>query len=162
MIKKQIIDILEQDSRTTSKEIATMLNISVEEVETNIKQMEADKVIVKYTAIVNKEKVSGSVQGVEAFIEVQVKPERDKGFDSIAERLYSFPEVKSLYLMSGGYDLLVVIQGANLNDIASFVYQKLATLENVKSTRTHFLLKKYKENGITFEKTEIERLAITL
>lgn len=162
MIRKQILDILENDARVSTKEIAVMLNTNEDVVAKQIKQMEDEKIIVKYTTILNPEKITSNDNIVEAFIEVQVRPERDKGFDSIAERLYNFPEVKSLYLMSGGYDLQVVIQGTNLKDIASFVYKKLATIENVKSTRTHFLLKKYKENGVTFEKIENERLAITL
>jgi DNA-binding Lrp family transcriptional regulator len=162
LINKQILDILEEDSRTTADEIAVMLNMDLDKVKKQIKFMEDENIIVKYGAIINTEKIPEKELGAQAFIEIQVRPEREKGFDTIAERLYKFDEVKSLYLMSGGYDLLVVIEGSDLKSIATFVYQKLATIENVTSTRTHFLLKKYKENGaILFDKNENERLAFT-
>ena len=117
----EIIEILQENARITPEEIAVMLKISVEEVKERIKKLEDDKVILKYSAIINPEKSPKKNEKVLAFIEVRVRPEREKGFDSIAERLYKFPEVKSLYLMSGAYDFLVVVEGKTLKDVAFFV-----------------------------------------
>lgn len=162
LINKDILDILGQDSRLTPEEIAVMVNLPIDEVKKQIKKMEDDKVIVKYTTVTNTEKLPEAEIGVEAFIEINVRPERDKGFDAIAQRLYNFPEVKSLYLMSAGYDLQVVIEGSDLKSIAGFVYKKLATIEGVTGTRTHFLLKKYKENGVILHDiSDNERLAVS-
>ena len=123
-----------------------MLGISEEEVIAKIKKLEDDNIILKYTAIINEEKWENDK--VKAFIEVKVTPERERGFDSIAERIYKFPQVSSLYLMSGGFDLLIVVEGDSLKEVAMFVSEKLSTLECVVGTSTHFLLKKYKEKGV--------------
>lgn len=142
----RIIEIIKEDSRATPKDIAVMLGMSEEEVIAKIKKLEDDNIILKYTAIINEEKWENDK--VKAFIEVKVTPERERGFDSIAERIYKFPQVSSLYLMSGGFDLLIVVEGDSLKEVAMFVSEKLSTLECVVGTSTHFLLKKYKEKGV--------------
>ena len=115
-----------------------------------IQKLEDDGIIVKYAAIVNPDKVLATRDRVRAVIEIQVTPEREHGFDAIAERIYRFPEVKSLNLMSGGYDLQVIIEGDSLQDVAFFVARKLSTINGVKSTKTHFVLKTYKENDVIY------------
>ncbi|HKL87170.1 MAG TPA: Lrp/AsnC family transcriptional regulator [Treponemataceae bacterium] len=147
---QEILDLLQNDARLTAEDIATMTGKSVTEVTTLIAQMEKDGIILKYTAVVNQEKIPQEKDLVRAVIEIQVSPEREHGFDALAERIYRFPQVKSLHLMSGGYDLQVVIEGKTLKDVAFFVSEKLATLNGVKSTKTHFVLKTYKENNIVY------------
>ena len=159
----EIAELLQKDARLTPEDIASMLNKTVAEVRDKIRQMEDDGTIIKYSAVINEEKLPKQKDKVVAFIEIQVQPEREKGFDAIAERIYQFPQVTSLYLMSGRYDLLVVVEGDNLKDVAFFVSDKLSTLDNVKSTATHFLLKKYKENGtMLFKQSKLERLNVAL
>jgi len=158
----EILNLLENDARLTPEEIATMLSRSVAEIKKHIQKMEKDGVIVKYAAVINPEKVPNKKEHVRAVIEINVIPEREKGFDSVAERIYKFPQVESVYLMSGGYDLMCVVEGKSLKEVAFFVSEKLATLENVKGTRTHFVLKKYKENGTILAGTDkVERLQIS-
>lgn len=147
---QEILDLLQNDARLSPEDIAAMTKKSVEEVAAVIAQLENDGVILKYTAIVNQEKIPSENDTVRAVIEIQVTPEREHGFDSLAERIYRFPQVKALYLMSGGYDLQVIIEGKTLKEVAFFVSQKLATLNGVKSTKTHFVLKTYKENDIVY------------
>ena len=147
---QEIIDLLQNDARLSAEDIAVMIRKPVEEVRAAIEKLEKDGVILKYTAVINEAKIEREKSEVQAVIEVQCAPERERGFDSLAERIYRFPQVKSLYLMSGGYDLQVVIEGASLQDVAYFVSAKLATLSGVKSTKTHFVLKTYKENGIVY------------
>jgi len=151
-LKVKILDILKEDARRTSDLIATMLGVSEETVITAIAEMEADKVIIKYAPIVNWSKVDEDK--VTALIEVQITPERGRGFDAISERIYLFPEVKSVYLMSGAYDLLVEVEGRTLKEVALFVSQRLSSIDRVLSTKTHFILKKYKQDGIVFEDHE--------
>ncbi len=151
----KIIEIIKEDSRATPKDIAVMLGMTEEEVVNKIKKLEDDNIILKYTAIINEEKWDSET--VRAFIEVKVTPEREKGFDSIAERIYKFPQVISLYLMSGGFDFLVVVEGQSLKEVAMFVSEKLSTLECVVSTSTHFLLKKYKEKGVIMNGEEEDK-----
>ena len=159
----EIAELLQKDARLTAEDIASMLNKTVAEVRDKIRQMEEDGTIIKYSAIINEEKLTKQKDKVVAFIEIQVQPEREKGFDALAERIYQFPQVTSLYLMSGRYDLLAVVEGDNLKDVAFFVSDKLSTLDNVKSTTTHFLLKKYKENGtMLFKQSKLERLNVAL
>lgn len=148
-LKRSILELLKEDARRTPELIATMLGAEAEEVKKAIAEMEADKVIVNYATVVNWSKVDDNK--VTALIEVQITPERGRGFDAIAERIYLFPEVKTVYLMSGSYDLQVEIEGKTLKEVASFVSNKLATLDSVLSTKTHFILKKYKQDGIIFE-----------
>ena len=145
---QEIIDLLQNDARLSAEDIAVMTKKTVEEVREAIARLEKDGVILKYTAVINQEKIEGEDGSVQAAIEIQCAPERERGFDSLAERIYNFPQVRSLYLMSGGYDLQVIIEGKSLQDVAHFVSEKLSTLSGVKSTKTHFVLKTYKENGI--------------
>lgn len=158
----EIAELLQKDARLSPEDIASMLNKDVQEVKAKIKEMEENGTIIKYCAIINEEKLQAQRDKVIAFIEIQVTPEREKGFDAIAERIYHFPQVQSLYLMSGRYDLLAVVEGENLKEVAFFVSDKLSTLDNVKSTMTHFLLKKYKVGGtMFFKEPTLERLNVT-
>jgi len=151
-LKLKILEILKQDARCDAAMIATMLGAAEAEVARAISEMEADKVIVKYNTVVNWSKVDD--EKVTALIEVQITPERGRGFDAIAERIYLYPEVKSVYLMSGAYDLLVEVEGSSLKEVASFVSNKLSPIDRVLSTKTNFILKKYKQDGIIFEDQE--------
>lgn len=143
---EEILNLLQENARLSAADIAAMTKKSVAEVEAIIKKLEEDGYIIKYSAIVNPEKVQEETKAVRAVIEIQVQPEREHGFDAIAERIWRYPQVKSLYLMSGGYDLQVIIEGDSLQDVAFFVARKLSTLNGVRSTKTHFVLKAYKEN----------------
>lgn len=153
----EILDLLRNDARLTAHDISLMTKRSEEEVVEIIKKLEDDGVILKYAAIVNPEKDKVAKDKVLAEIEIQVQPQREHGFDAIADRIYRFPQVKSLYLMSGGYDLKVIIEGDNLKDVALFVSEKLSTLEGVRSTKTNFVLKTYKENDIVYVVDEDDR-----
>ena len=143
-INEQILNLLQENARLSTEDIAAMTKKTPAEVEAIIKKFEDDGIIMKYAAVVNPEKYRSKEEKVQAEIEIQVTPEREHGFDAIAKRIYSFPQVKSLYLMSGGYDLQVIIEGSSLQEIAFFVASKLSTLNGVKSTKTHFTLKTYK------------------
>lgn len=143
---EEILNLLQENARLSAADIAAMTKKSVAEVEAIIKKLEDEGFIIKYSAIVNPEKVQEETKAVRAVIEIQVQPEREHGFDAIAERIWRYPQVKSLYLMSGGYDLQVIIEGDSLQDVAFFVARKLSTLNGVRSTKTHFVLKAYKEN----------------
>lgn len=157
---EDILEILTLDGKTTHEDIAKQLNISADTVSKYIKKFEKDKIILRYRAHINWERIRQ--HEVRALIEVKVIPERGVGFDAIAESIYRFPEVTALYLISGGYDLLVQVEGPNLKEVAFFVSEKLATLKNVQSTATHFLLKKYKEDGdILVEQPDSKRLLIS-
>jgi DNA-binding Lrp family transcriptional regulator len=158
---KEIFTILEQNARATPEQIATMVDKPVNEVEKIIKQAEKDGTILRYKAIINWPKLGE--EDIQALIEVRVTPQRDVGFDDIAEHIYQFPEVYSAYVVSGTYDLAILVKGKNMQEISSFVTEKLAPLERVQSTVTHFLLKRYKENGETFHlpKEINKRLPIT-
>jgi len=142
---KEILKILENDARTTAKQISTMTGTPSAEVTKLIKQAEKDHTILKYKTIINWEKVGEEQVG--ALIEVKVIPQRDVGFDAIAERIYRFPQARSVYLLSGTYDLLVLVTGKTMHEVADFVAQKLALIEGVQGTVTHFLLKRYKEDS---------------
>jgi DNA-binding Lrp family transcriptional regulator len=157
---QEILELLERNDRLTPAEIGIMLGMTEDDVKTKIAELEADKVIINYRAMVNWERAG--VEKVTALIEVKVIPQRDVGFDEIAERIYRFPEVKSVFLMSGAYDLMVLVEGTTMKEVALFVSQKLATIHNVQSTATHFVLKKYKLEGVIMEgKEEAQRLVIT-
>jgi DNA-binding Lrp family transcriptional regulator len=159
-LQLKILDLLREDSRRDAQLLATMLDVSVDAVREAIAVMEQDGVIVKYATVVNWTKIDQ--EKVTALIEVQITPERGHGFDAIAERIYLYPEVKSVYLMSGAYDLQVEVEGKSLREIASFVSNKLSTLERVLSTKTFFILKKYKQDGIIFEDRQGDhRIAVT-
>ncbi|MCI5520694.1 MAG: Lrp/AsnC family transcriptional regulator [Treponema sp.] len=154
---EEILDLLRQNARLSAEDIAAMTKKSVAEVQAIIKKLEDDGVILKYIAVVNPEKDAVARDKVVAEIQIQVQPQREHGFDAIADRIYRFPQVKSLYLMSGGYDLKVLIEGDNLKDVALFVSEKLSTLEGVRSTKTNFVLKTYKENDIVYVEDECDR-----
>ena len=157
-----ILEILEKDARTTPEDIARMTKLTKEEVRKRIKKYEKDGVILKYRTVINKEMIKDDSNEVRALIEVNIVPQKDQGFDRIAERIYSFPEVTSCTLISGTYDLLLVVEGKNLPTVANFVAEKLASMENVRGTVTHFLLKKYKEDGVVLKhKEENKRIAIS-
>lgn len=146
---QEILEILENNSKYTDGQIAVMLDRSAEEVREKIKILEDENIIAGYKTVVNWEKMPKET--VTALIEVKVTPQRGEGFDKVAERIYRYPEVKACYLMSGGFDLTVIIEGKTLKEVAFFVAEKLAPLDSVLSTSTHFVLKKYKENGTIFE-----------
>ncbi len=155
-----LLKILLQNANTPHDELAKMLGITTEEVAAKVKQLEDEGVLVGYTCIVNEEKLSHDF--VRAVIEVKLTPEREGGFDRLAHRIAKHNEVKSCYLMSGGYDLMVIVEGEDLRQVASFVSEKLATLNGVVSTGTHFMLKTYKSQGVLVQEDEQdERLPIT-
>ena len=147
---EEILDLLRQNARLSVEDIAAMTKKSAAEVKAIIKKLEDDGIILKYAAIINPEKDVESKDKVRAEIQIQVTPEREHGFDAIADRIYRFPQVKSVYLMSGGYDLKVIIEGDSLQEVALFVSGKLSTLEGVRATKTCFILKTYKENDIVY------------
>jgi DNA-binding Lrp family transcriptional regulator len=158
----EILEILEKDARITPEEIAKILKKKPESVKQIVKKYEKEGVILKYKAVINKELVKEAGSEVRALIEVNITPQKDVGFDKIAERIYSFPEVSSCYLISGTYDLLLILEGKDLHTVSRFVAEKLAPLENVKGTVTHFLLKKYKEDGVILKhREENKRIAIS-
>ncbi|MDD3766981.1 MAG: Lrp/AsnC family transcriptional regulator [Eubacteriales bacterium] len=160
-MEEKLLRLLEQDCSYTNEQLATMLGITAEEVKAKIAALVEKGVILKYTALVNWEKTEREF--VTAHIELRVTPQRGEGFDRVAERIYQYPEVKSVYLMSGGYDLGVTIEGRTMKEVALFVAEKLAPMEFVVSTKTHFVLKKYKQNGVVFEEPKKdERRVITL
>lgn len=153
---QEILKVLENDARMTHKQISTITGVSEAEVAKTIKQAEQEQVILKYKTIVNWDKVAN--ENVFALIEVKVAPQRDVGFDAIAERIYRFPQARTVYLLSGTFDLLVIVSGKNIQEVANFVSQKLAPIEGVQGTVTHFLLKKYKEDSeILTPKEELKR-----
>ncbi len=157
---REILEILEENDRVTPAEIAVMLGLTEAQVKKEIEALEKARVILKYRAVVNWEKTD--VERVSALIDVKVTPQREVGFDEVARRIYRFPEVKSVYLMSGAYDLSVLVEAKSMKELALFVAEKLATLENVTTTATHFMLKRYKQEGVTFEEQEQpERLVIS-
>lgn len=159
-LKKQLLRLLAQDARMAVEDIAERLDVTPEAVVAGMKELEDANEIVGYCALIDESVLPEAA--VKAIIEVKIRPERDGGFDRIARRLSKFPQVSSLYLMSGGFDLMVEVRGETLNDVAMFVSSKLATIDGVLSTATHFLLKKYKEAGKLYQEEETnERLQIT-
>jgi len=158
----EILEILEKDGRLSAEEIAKMVRKSADTVKKAIKKYEKEGAILKYKAVINKDLIKDAESEVRALIEVNIVPQKDLGFDKIAERIYSFPEVTSCYLISGTYDLLVVVEGKNLHTVSNFVAEKLSCLEHVRGTATHFLLKKYKEDGVILKhRSENKRIAIS-
>ncbi|HRS20887.1 MAG TPA: Lrp/AsnC family transcriptional regulator [Clostridia bacterium] len=149
---EEILEILETNGRLSDEQIALMLGKSVDEVRAAIQRLEQEGIITGYTALVNWEKTKKEM--VTALIEVKVTPQRGEGFDRVAERIYRYPEVKACYLMSGGFDLTVIVEGRSMKEVALFVAEKLAPIESVLSTSTHFVLKKYKDKGTIFEEVE--------
>jgi len=156
-----ILKILAKNAKSTNDDIAKQLNITEDKVKNYIEKFEGDKLILRYKTSINWERLIDSE--VRALIEVKVIPERGVGFDALAESIYRYPEVSSVYLLSGSYDLLVQVEGPSLKDVALFVSEKLATIKNVQSTVTHFLLKKYKEDGdIMMEQSDSKRLPFSI
>ena len=147
---REILEILQKNSKYTAEEIAIMTGREVKEVSEMIAKAESESIIVGYTTLINWEKTTN--ENVTALIEVRITPQRGEGFDKVAERIYKFSEVQSCYLMSGGFDLTVVIEGKTMKEVALFVAEKLAVQDYVLSTSTHFVLKKYKDKGVIFEK----------
>ena len=160
ILRKQILSYLEKNSKMDSKEIAILLGTEPDVVENEIRKMEEEKIICGYHTMIDWDKTSSEM--VTALIEVRVTPQRGQGFDSIAERSYKYPEVRSVYLISGGYDLMVILEGKTLKEVSQFVTDKLSTLDSVLSTATHFILKKYKDHGTIFDqKIKDERMLVT-
>lgn len=148
---EELLKILEKDARTDAKKIAKMTGMSEAEVKKKIKSLEKKGIIRKYKTVIDWEKAGG--ESVYALIDVKVTPVRNKGYDPVSDRLMRFPEVKGLYLISGQFDLSVLVQGESMKEVASFVSEKLAPLDRIQGTTTHFILKRYKEDGdILFDK----------
>ncbi|MEN6462506.1 MAG: Lrp/AsnC family transcriptional regulator [Syntrophomonas sp.] len=159
-LEKKVLSLLEYDAKLSSRTIAIMLDESEDTIIDIIKRLEHDKTIIGYSTVINWDKAGGD--GVTAIIDVKVTPQRDVGFNSIADRIARFPEVKNVYLMSGLYDLSVMVTGETMKEIASFVSYKLSTLESVESTVSHFILKRYKQDNFVFEEpTEDKRLVVS-
>lgn len=159
--KNIILEILEKNSRVSIEDMAAMLGMNTEEIAAAMDEMIKDQIICGYTTLVNWDKTDR--QFVTAMIEVKVTPQRDQGFEKIAERISKFDEVKAVYLMAGSYDLLIMMDGKNIRDISYFVSNKLSPLDSVLSTATHFVLKKYKDHGVILEKKaeDDERMIVT-
>ncbi len=158
---EQILEALENNARISLKDLAKLTGKKQKDIEKHIKKLEHKGVIVKYKTVINKALVKEETN-VKALIEVNLTPQKNVGFDYVAERIYRFPEVNSCYLLSGTYDLLLVVEGKDIHTVANFVSSKLAPLDHVQGTTTHFLLKKYKEDGVCFKKSkDVKRLAIT-
>lgn len=160
-LEEQILCILEQDATASVERISTMLGVEESPVTDIIERFTKNGIILRYKALINWEKTEREM--VTAHIELRVTPQRGEGFDKIAERIYQYPEIKSVYLVSGGYDLGVTIEGRSMKEVALFVAEKLAPMDNVVSTKTHFVLRKYKEDGVIFNEDDVdERKVITL
>lgn len=160
-MREKILKLLQCNSRMSHDDIALMLGLTKEAVESEVKALEQEKIILKYSTIINWEKL-GEEEKVEAFIDVKVTPQRDTGFDAIAARIYRFPEVRAVSLMSGAYDLSVSVVGKSMKEVALFVAEKLSTIDQVQSTMTHFVLKRYKLAGVIFEGDEEDRRQVII
>ena len=153
-----ILKLLENDARLSHEQIAVMLDLDVDTVKKEINDFEKDGTILGYKAIIDWEKTNR--ESVSAIIEVKLTPQRDLGFDRVAEKIYNHPEVQSVQLMAGGYDLSVLIEGKTMKEVALFVSQKLATIDGVIATATHFVLHKYKDKGVVYDSAEIDERGI--
>ena len=159
-MRDELLSILEKNSRIDFNELAILLGTTEEKVLEEISALENEGIICGYHTLINWEKTS--IEKVMALIEVKVTPQRGKGFDNIAERIYNYPEVRSVYLISGAYDLMVILEGKTLKQVSGFVSDKLSTLDSVLSTATHFILKKYKDHGsVMVNPTKDERMLVT-
>lgn len=159
-MREKILSILERNSKIDLGELAILLGTSEAVIANEVQKMEQEQVICGYHTLINWDKTS--VDKTTALIEVRVTPQRGQGFGNIAERIYNYPEVQSVYLISGAYDLLVILEGKTLKEVAGFVTDKLSTLDSVISTATHFILKKYKDDGIIMSpKAKDERMLVT-
>ena len=159
-MRDELLNLIEKNSRMGLKELAVLLGVNEIDVANELAKLEQEGIICGYHTLINWDKTD--IEKVTALIEVKVTPQRGQGFDKIAERIYNYPEVKSVYLISGGFDLLVTLEEKSLKEIANFVSDKLSTLDSVLSTATHFILKKYKDHGTVFDKKrEDEREVIS-
>ncbi|HAG69861.1 MAG TPA: AsnC family transcriptional regulator [Lachnospiraceae bacterium] len=159
-MREKILTFIEKNSRVDLKELAIILGMEEADVANELEAMEKEGIICGYHTLIDWDKVT--TERVNALIEVRVTPQRGHGFDSIAERIYKYPEVEATYLISGGYDLLVSLEGKTLREVSTFVSEKLSTLDTVISTSTHFILKKYKDHGtILHERKDDERMIVT-
>ena len=147
-MREELLKIIERNSRIDLKELAVILGVQEIDIVNELQALEEEGIICGYHTMINWEQTT--VERVTALIEVRVTPQRGQGFDNIAERIYKYPEVQSVYLISGGYDLLVTLEGKTLREVSSFVSDKLSTLDTVLSTATHFILKKYKDHGTIY------------
>ncbi|MGI6679762.1 MAG: Lrp/AsnC family transcriptional regulator [Dehalobacterium sp.] len=154
-MRDKILRILESNGRIPFDQLAIMVGLTTSETEKIIKELEEEKIILKYSAVINWEKAG--LEETVAIIDVKVAPQREVGFDAVAQRIYRFPEVRSVSLISGDYDLSVSIEGKSMKEVASFVSQKLSTIDGVLGTSTHFILKRYKVAGVAFEDEEEDR-----
>lgn len=160
-IREELLRIIEKNSRMDLKDLAVILGASEIDIVNELQKLEEEGIICGYHTMINWEKTS--VDKVTALIEVRVTPQRGQGFDNIAERIYNYPEVQSVYLISGGFDFMVTLEGKTLREIANFVSDKLSTLDSVLSTKTNFILKKYKDHGtIMAEQPKDERMKMSL
>ncbi len=160
-MEKKLLELLEQNGRMDIEVLAKLLSVDSKQVNDKLNELHKNHTIVGFSTLINWDKTD--IEKVTAIIEVKVTPQRGEGFDKIAERIYRFREVSACYLMSGGFDLTVIIEGSTMKEVATFVAMKLSTLESVQSTATHFILKKYKDKGVIFENEKRdERIKITL
>ncbi len=160
-LSEKILKILDDNCKMTPKQIASMLGSDEDTVAKTIAHLEDKGILLGYNAMINWDKTDSDK--VTALIDLRVTPQRGEGFDKVAERIYKYPQVRSVYLTSGGYDLMVIIEGSDMKSIALFVAETLSTMEHVISTTTHFVLKKYKDHGVVFENDEVDdRQVITL
>ncbi|MGN0473159.1 MAG: Lrp/AsnC family transcriptional regulator [Lachnospiraceae bacterium] len=157
-MREQILSIIEKNSRIDMKELAVLMGMEEIDVANELAAMEAEGIICGYHTLVDWSKTSN--EKVSALIEVRVTPQRGQGFDNIAERIYKYPEVNAVYLISGGFDLLVTLEGKSLKEVSTFVSEKLSTLDSVLSTATHFILKKYKDHGTILAKNHTDEREI--
>ena len=155
-LQEQILKTIKNNSRIDLHDLASMLNVSDVELANEINLLEKNKIICGYQTLINYDNTDEEI--VTALIEVKVIPQRDLGYDKIAERIYNFNEVDSIYLMSGAYDFMVLIEGKSMKEVSRFVFDKLATLDSVSSTATHFVLKKYKDHGTIFKEKKNSRI----
>ena len=154
-LEASLLDLLQEDCRLPLEKLAVMTGVSMEEAAAAIEKLEERKIILRYSPVINWERTDR--ERVEAMIEVRVTPQRDIGFEAVARRIYRFDEVKSVYLMSGSYDLLVLVEARTLKELAAFVAGKLSPIETVTGTATSFVLKRYKEEGVVFESDDSDR-----
>lgn len=158
--KVEVLRLIQNNSRLSVKDIAVMLGLDEKEVESLIKEMEKEQIICGYNTVINWDKTDD--ERVTALIEVKVQPQRGEGFDRVAERIYNYEEVTSLYLMSGGFDMTVLIEGKTMKEVAQFVARKLSPMDGVLSTSTHFVLKKYKESGTKIEQRKKDERQVVM
>lgn len=159
-MKEKILSAIDRNSKISPEDLAIMLGTSKEEIVNLIKELEEDKIICGYPTLINWDKIKTEM--VTAMIEVRVTPQRGLGFDKIAERIYKFDEVEAVYLMSGGFDLTVFIEGKSMQEVARFVSEKLAPMEAILSTATHFVLKRYKQHGLQMDHKKVDERMLIL